>query len=50
MFGTPITVDPAGLSLFLPLLIDQDCLLPSTRWLIGAMNAACPAAGAFFAL
>ncbi|MBA8903083.1 hypothetical protein FHW17_003995 [Phyllobacterium sp. P30BS-XVII] len=34
----------------LRLLINQDCLLPSTWDLVSAMNAAYPAAGAFLAL
>jgi hypothetical protein len=34
----------------LPVLTNQDCLLPSAWCLVGAMNAARPAAGAFLAL
>jgi hypothetical protein len=39
-----------GLRPFLPLLINQDCPLPSAWCLVGAMNAARPATGAFLAL
>lgn len=44
------TLAQAGLRPLLPLLINQDCLLPSAWRLVGAMNAACPAAGTFLAL
>jgi hypothetical protein len=40
----------AGLRPALPLLINQDGLLPSARRFVGAMNAARPTAGAFLAL
>jgi hypothetical protein len=44
------TFAQAGLRPFLPLRINQDCLLPSAWCLVGAMNAARPATGAFLTL
>src|SRR5690606_38469240 len=43
------TLTQVGLAPLLSLLIDQDRLLPSAPHLIGAMNAAYPAAGALLA-
>jgi len=43
-------IDAAGLSPRLPLLVDQDSLLPSAWRLVGTMNAARPTTGAFLAL
>ena len=40
----------SGLRPVLPLLINQDCLLPSAWRFVGAVNAARPTAWAFLAL
>jgi hypothetical protein len=44
------TFAQAGLRPALPLLINQDCLLPSAWRFVSAMNASRPTAGAFLAL